>query len=52
MNETPLLIVEGLIKHFPVSRSLGEWLLRRPPQVVRAVDGVSFTLERGEVLAW
>lgn len=51
MTEPPLLVVNQLVKHFPVSRSLGEWLLRRPPQMVRAVDGVSFTLERGEVLA-
>lgn len=51
MSEPPLLVVNQLVKHFPVSRSLGEWLLRRPPQMVRAVDGVSFTLARGEVLA-
>ncbi|MCX8063089.1 MAG: ATP-binding cassette domain-containing protein [Anaerolineales bacterium] len=51
MDKQPLLIVNRLVKHFPISRSLGEWLLRRPPKVVRAVDGVSFTLDRGEVLA-
>jgi len=51
MNEAPLLCVNNLFKYFPVSRGLGEWLLRRPPKMVRAVDGVSFSLERGEVLA-
>lgn len=50
-NEEPLLIVHQLVKHFPLNRSLGDWLLRRPARVVRAVDGVSFTLQRGEVLA-
>ncbi|GAB4483701.1 MAG: dipeptide ABC transporter ATP-binding protein [Anaerolineales bacterium] len=51
MDTQPLLVVNQLVKHFPVTRSLSDWLLRRPPKVVRAVDGVSFTLQRGEVLA-
>ncbi len=50
-NEPPLLMIHQLVKHFPLSRSIGDWLLRRPARVVRAVDGVSFTLQRGEVLA-
>jgi oligopeptide/dipeptide ABC transporter ATP-binding protein len=41
----PLLEVEDLHKHFPVPQGLG-----RAPLVVRAVDGVSFDLRRGETL--
>ncbi len=39
MNETPLLDVQNLYTHFRVPRGL-----------VRAVDGVSFSLRRGETL--
>jgi len=41
-----LLEVRDLVKHFPV----GGGLLGGPRGVVRAVDGVSFTLRRGETL--
>jgi oligopeptide/dipeptide ABC transporter ATP-binding protein len=40
----PLLTVTGLAKHFP----LGGGLLTRARGWVRAVDGVSFAIERGE----
>lgn len=43
----PLLAVEGLEVHFPVTRGV---LFRREIGRVRAVDGVSFTLARGETL--
>jgi oligopeptide transport system ATP-binding protein len=43
----PFLQVEDLVKHFPV----GGGLLRKPKGVVKAVDGVSFALNRGETLA-
>lgn len=51
MPDSPLLIVENLRKYFPVAQSIIDLLLRRPPKVIKAVDGVSFTLARGEVLA-
>ena len=43
---SPLLEVEALTKHFPVRRGL----LGRSRERVRAVDGVSFTLEAGTTL--
>jgi oligopeptide/dipeptide ABC transporter ATP-binding protein len=49
--EDVVLRVEGLAKTFPGRRTLGDLLARRPPTPVRAVDGVSFELRRGEVLA-
>jgi oligopeptide/dipeptide ABC transporter ATP-binding protein len=44
----PLLEVRDLAKHYPVRRGL---LLAQQVGTVRAVDGVSFTLDRGETLA-
>jgi len=41
-----ILEVRDLVKHFPA----GGGLLRGPRRVVRAVDGVSFRLRRGETL--
>ena len=46
-----LLRVEGLVKAFPGSRSPIDWLRRRPAAPVRAVDGISFELRSGEVVA-
>ena len=44
MAEVPLLKVSKLVKEFP----LGGGLFSKSPVWVRAVDGVSFTLSRGE----
>lgn len=44
----PLLEVKDLAKYFPVKKGLRQMF--QPPQYVRAVDGVSFALDRGKVL--
>ena len=46
----PLLEVRDLVKHFPLPHTVLDVVLRRPPEHVRAVDGVSFTLGRGRTL--
>jgi peptide/nickel transport system ATP-binding protein len=46
-----LLEVAGLQTRYPVRRSIADRLARRPRQWVRAVDGVSFSLRRGEMVA-
>ena len=43
---TPLLAVNGLLKHFGKKKSL----LQKAGPVVRAVDGVDFTVAKGETL--
>ena len=47
----PLLEVENLTAHYQVRRGLTERVTRQPRLWVHAVDGVSFTLARGEMLA-
>ncbi|ASJ05014.1 ABC transporter ATP-binding protein [Thermococcus barossii] len=47
----PLLRVENLKKYFPVKRNILEVLRKEPPRYVKAVDGISFEIARGEVLA-
>ena len=44
----PLLRVRSLVKHFPVRRGV---VISRTAGQVRAVDGVSFDIARGETLA-
>ena len=45
-----LLEVESLVKEFGVRRGLAEIVARRQIDPHRAVDDVSFTLDRGEIL--
>lgn len=47
----PLLDVRGLAKHYPLQRGLFAKLRKQPLLVVRAVDGVDFTINRGKTLA-
>ncbi|GAB3283978.1 ABC transporter ATP-binding protein [Parasphingorhabdus pacifica] len=46
-NPEPILQVRDLVKHFPVTQGV---LFKRTIGHVRAVDGVSFDLNRGETL--
>jgi oligopeptide/dipeptide ABC transporter ATP-binding protein len=46
MTQAPLLQVQGLVKHFPIRRGV----FGRQVGAVRAVDGVSFTLQAGQTL--
>jgi len=48
---TELLRVEGLEVHFPIRSGVGDVIRRSASHVVRAVDGVDLTIERGEILA-
>ena len=45
-SSPPVLEVDGLVKHFPI----GSGLFGRSRDKVRAVDGVSFSVAKGEVL--
>jgi peptide/nickel transport system ATP-binding protein len=47
MSGEPLLEVTDLVKHFPIKRGI---LIDREVDQVRAVDGVSFTIEPGQTL--
>ncbi len=46
----PLLEATGLCKRFPLRRSALDWARRRPAPALRAVDGVSLAVRRGETL--
>ncbi|HXE93417.1 MAG TPA: ABC transporter ATP-binding protein [Gaiellaceae bacterium] len=47
----PLLAVDDLVVAYPIARGLAGAVLRRPEQRVLAVDGVSFSVDRGELVA-
>ena len=51
LAQPPLLEVRDLVKHYPVGRTLAERLRRTPQAAVRAVDGVSFSVGKGQTLA-
>ena len=46
-QDGPLLRVENLVKHFPILQGT---LFRRQSGAVHAVDGISFDVQRGEIL--
>ncbi len=46
-----ILEVKNLYKLFPVHRGIVGSMLRRPQRWVHAVDGISFNLQQGEILA-
>jgi len=51
MEKGPILQIESLYKQFPVTRTLMDRLKRNPKQIVHALDGVSLTVEQGEIMA-
>jgi len=51
MNNDALLEVKNLRKLYPISRGILGYLRRHPKQWVHAVDGISFSLKQGEILA-
>jgi ABC-type glutathione transport system ATPase component len=46
----PLLVLEGVVKEFGLRQTLGERMARTRAEAHRAVDDVSLTLDRGEIL--
>jgi len=49
-NVEELLTITNLKKHFPVQKGFLDNLLAKKKGFVRAVDGVSFFIQKGEVL--
>jgi len=50
-GDKPLLEVDGLVVRYPVRRGLVGAMSRHPKRSVHAVEGVTLTLEGGELLA-
>jgi peptide/nickel transport system ATP-binding protein/oligopeptide transport system ATP-binding protein len=51
LQRSPLLEVRGLVKHYPLGPGLLGRLTGKPATVVRAVDGIDFSIDRGRTLA-
>jgi len=49
-NHMALVEVRNIKKYFPVTKGIIDALLAREEEFVRAVDGISFEIEKGEVL--
>jgi len=49
MTDHALVLVQGLVKWFPVQKGFIERLVTRQRQFVRAVDGIDFDIRQGEV---
>ena len=49
-NNKPLLQVEDLKIYFPLKKSLKDTINKVPTKYVRAVDGVSFSIEKGKTM--
>ena len=47
VHDDALLVVEGLVKHFPVTRGV---VFRHKVGAVQAVDGISFSVAKGQTL--
>jgi peptide/nickel transport system ATP-binding protein len=50
VDSETILDVNNLKKRYPVARGLMERLQSKPRQFVHALDGVSFSMQRGEIL--
>jgi len=50
INMDDLINVQNLVKHFPLQKGLMDRLFSKQKGFVRAVDGVSFSIKKGEVL--
>jgi len=50
LTNSPLLTVTNLQQHYSLESNLLDQLFSRNQQVIKAVDGVSLELERGEIL--
>ena len=51
MIDTTILQVKNLRKYFPVAKSFLERLISREAKFVKAVDGISFYVKKGEILS-
>jgi len=52
MENTDILKIENLKMHFPIRRSMMEVITKKEKKYVRAVDGLSYTLKKGEILGF